>query len=264
MKDSVAFDRAAEYYDTTRGLSDEGAARQTEQLVDELGGRGRVLEVGVGTGQIALPLHDAGIRVVGVDLSGPMLAKLKEKTGGRPSLPLAQGDATRMPFRDRAFGAAYLRWVLHLIPEWRAALGEVTRIVQPGGVLLVLLGAIGQGTPQAEIQARFAELAGLSFGPVGLAWGGYGELDAAMTELGAVPRTLPSFSEVERDGLDVFMDGIAGNRFSWTWRIEDPELLERLAADVRAWAEERFGPLDRVPRARYEVVWRAYDLPADR
>ena len=85
-----------------------------------------------------------------------------------------------------------------------------------------------------------------------------------MTQFGTVPRALAPFSDMERDGLEVFIDGIAGNRYSWTWRIEDPELLGRIAADVRRWAEERFGPLDQVPRVQHEVVWRAYDLPAGR
>ncbi|MGZ5212458.1 MAG: class I SAM-dependent methyltransferase [Actinomycetota bacterium] len=264
MDDSVAFDRAAEYYDATRGLTDEGVTRQTELLAEGLRGRGRALEIGVGTGQVALPLHHAGIAVVGMDLSMPMLAKLMEKAGGRSPLPLVQGDATRMPFRDGAFGAAYLRWVLHLIPEWRLTLGEIVRVVEPGGAILVLLGAAGKSTPQAEIQQRFAALAGVSFEPRGLSWGGYDELDAAMTRFDAAPRTLAAFSDTERDGLDVFIDGIAGNRYSWTWRIEDPELLGRVAVDVRGWAEDRFGPLDQVPRAEHQVVWRAYDLPVDR
>jgi ubiquinone/menaquinone biosynthesis C-methylase UbiE len=262
--DSVAFDRAAEYYDSTRGLSDAGVARQTELLMGELSGRGRVIEIGVGTGQVALPLHDAGIPLVGMDLSSPMLAKLREKSGGNAPFPLVQADATRMPFRDRAFGAAYLRWVLHLIPAWPIALDEMVRVVEPGGDVLVLLGSAGKDTPQAEIQRRFAALAGISFEPAGISWAGYEELDAAMSRFGAVRRTLPTFTEVERDGLEVFIDGIAANRYSWTWQIQDPEFLGGAAADVRRWAEERYGPLERIPRAEHQVVWRAYDLPADR
>ncbi len=261
---SVAFDRAAGYYDATRGFSDEGVARQTELLAEELGGRGLVLEVGVGTGQVALPLHEAGIQVVGTDLSSPMLAKLLEKSGGRSPVPLVRGDATQMPFRDGAFGVAYLRWVLHLIPEWRMALAETVRVVEPGGAVLVLLGSAGKDTPQAEVLKRFAELSGVSIEPAGLTWANYDELDAAMMRFGAAPRALTPFSDMERDGLDVFIDGIAGNRYSWTWRIEDPRLLGRVAVEVRRWASERFGPLEQVPRAEHEVVWRAYDLPADR
>src|SRR6266540_2436516 len=153
---SVAFDRAAEYYDLTRGLSPEGARKTVELLAGQLDGRGDVLEVGVGTGQIALPLHEAGIPVIGLDLARPMMNKLIEKAGGRSPLPLVQADATAMPFRDDAFGGAYLRWVLHLIPAWRTTLSEIARVVRPGGVLLTALGAYGG--PRSEIQQRFADM----------------------------------------------------------------------------------------------------------
>ncbi len=257
---SVAFDRAAEYYDATRGLSPAGVRRQTDLLAGELAGRGRVLEVGVGTGQVALPLHEAGVDVCGLDLARPMMDKLIEKAGGRP-FPLVQADATQMPFRDGTFDATIVRWVFHLIPAWRAALGETVRILGPAGTILVSLGAAGgEDTPQSEIHARFVELAGVTFEPSGLMWAGYDELDAAMLALGATPRPLAPFVEVERDGLDAFLDGIANSAYSWTWSIADPERLGRVARELRVWAEERYGPLDRVPRQEFEVTWRAYDL----
>lgn len=52
-------------------------------LAGELARRGRVLEVGVGTGQIALPLAEAGVPLAGLDVSMPMVAKLVEKARGR-------------------------------------------------------------------------------------------------------------------------------------------------------------------------------------
>jgi SAM-dependent methyltransferase len=165
-----------------------------------------------------------------------------------------------MPFRDAMFGGAYLRWVLHLIPDWRAALAEMVRVVRPGGVLLTSIGSYGG--IRSEIQERFAELAGVSLAPPGLMWAGYDELDEAMSALGATVRELPSYTEVGRDSLEDFMDGIVRNRYSWTWRVQDPTVLARVADDVRAWAQERYGPLDRYPEETYEIVWRAYDLPA--
>jgi SAM-dependent methyltransferase len=260
MDDSVAFDRAAEYYDRTRGISAEGMRKTIDLLAGELRDRGRVLEVGVGTGQLALPLHSAGIPVVGLDLARPMMDKLVEKAGGRSPLPLIQTDATRMPIGDHAFGGAYLRWVLHLIPAWREALAEMVRVVRPGGVILTSIG--GYGGPRSEIQERFAELTGVSIEPPGLMWAGYDQLDETATVLGLVPRHLPPISEMERDGLDVFIAGIADNAYSWTWKVEDPDLFARTAAEVRLWAEERYGPLDRVSLEGYEMVWRAYDVPA--
>ena len=105
-RESIAFDRAASFYDHTRQLSMESAARILEQLTAEIEGRGPCLEIGVGTGRIAMPLAEAGIPLVGVDLSRPMLERLVEKAGGHAPLPVAVADATRLPFRDDAFGAA--------------------------------------------------------------------------------------------------------------------------------------------------------------
>ncbi|HEY7668453.1 MAG TPA: class I SAM-dependent methyltransferase [Actinomycetota bacterium] len=256
---SVAFDRAAEYYDQTRGFSPQTEAAMTELLRDEFGGHGRVLEVGVGTGQVALPLHAAGVPLIGIDLARPMMDRLKAKAGGHSPFPLVQGDATRMPFADDAFGGAYLRWVLHLIPAWETAVAEILRVLAPGGTTVVGLGSYGG--PRSEIQERFTELAGISIAPAGLMWDGYDQLDAAMAALGATPRALPSLHDPERETLATFIDGIANNRYSWTWKLEDPGLLARVADDVRRWAEERYGPLDRLREGTYEVSWRAYDLP---
>jgi ubiquinone/menaquinone biosynthesis C-methylase UbiE len=263
MEESVAFDRAAEYYDATRGYTPEGEQAEVGILADELRGRGRVLEVGVGTGQVALPLHAAGIPLVGLDLARPMMDRLIEKADGRSPFPLVQGDATRMPFADGVFGAVYMRWVLHLIPDWRAVLMESVRVVLRGGVVVVLPGAAGRGTsPQAEIHARFAELTGSPFEPTGLGWSGYAQLDEEMSDLGASPRALPTFIDVERDDLVSFLDNLSRRRFSWTWRIEDDERFAQAVAEIRRFAEERYGPLDQLPREEHEVAWRAYDLPA--
>jgi SAM-dependent methyltransferase len=254
---SVVFDRVAEDYDRTRGLTEEGVRRTTELLVTELGPRGRALEIGVGTGQVALPLHRAGIRLVGLDLSMPMMRKLTQKAGGHPPFPLVRGDATRLPFAADAFGGAYFRWVLHLIPDWRAAMAELVRVVRPGGVVVGSLG--GYGGPRAQIQDRFAQVAGVTPTPAGLPWDDWPALEAAMAELGARPRELPTFIEVERDDVEEFMRALEHNRFSWTWPIPE-EVRLRAAAETRAWAVGRLGPLDRIPRHRFEFVWRAYDV----
>jgi hypothetical protein len=92
-------------------------------------------------------------------------------------------------------------------------------------------------------------------------WGDVETLDRAMTELGTSPRALPVLTDVEAQPLSVFLDGIEQNRYSWTWRVSDDD-LRRVAPEVRAWAVERFGPLDRTPEHRFELAWRAYDLPS--
>jgi SAM-dependent methyltransferase len=259
MTESVRFDGAAEHYDQTRAVPDETMGRTISLLASELRDRGSVLEVGVGTGLLALRLHEAGIPVSGLDLSAPMLAKLVEKADGTLPFPLVLGDATNMPLVDRAFDAAYLRWVLHLIPDWRGALAEMARVVRPGGVLLICLGAFDEVS--TEVRARFSEITGITTDPVGLMWGDHASLDGELERLGASLRVLPAIPEAEEETLGTFLDAIEEGRWSWTWHV--PEDARRDAVrELRPWAEERYGPLDRVERYQVETVWRAYDLPS--
>ena len=130
----------------------------TALLSSELRGRGRALEIGVGTGLVALPLAAAGVPLVGLDLSAPMLAKLVEKAGGRPPFPLVVGDATTLPFADDRFGAAVVRHVLHLVPAWRQVVAELVRVVAPGGLVLVSSGQVPE--PWHELTDRFMDRVG--------------------------------------------------------------------------------------------------------
>src|SRR4029453_4573842 len=193
-------------------------------LASELRDRGRVLEVGVGTGLLALRLNQTGIPVSGLDLSAPMLPKLVEKAGGAPPFPIVLGDATSMPFADRAFGAAYLRWVLHLIPDWRAPLPQMARVVRPGGVLVVSLGAFDE--VGIAVRARFSEITGLSTDPVGLMWGNHAALDAALEGWAPRPRLLPAIPEEGEEPLGSFLDAIEEGRWSWTWHVPEDRALE--------------------------------------
>jgi len=47
---------------------------------------------------------------------------------------------------------------------------------------------------------------------------------------------------------------------SWTWRVPD-DVRHRIGPELRAWAERRFGSLDRPVEPDLQIVWRAYDLP---
>lgn len=258
MTDSISFDRAVEYYDRTRGLSEEASRATTAILAEELRDRGRALEIGVGTGLVSLPLAEAGVPLVGLDLSAPMLARLVEKAGGRP-FPLVVADATVLPFADGAFGAALLRHVLHLIPAWEQAAAELARVVARPGTVLVATRDIPP--VWREVAYRFTELAGGYPIARGLDIGReLGRLDEAFRSLGSgVPRNLPAVSDELRQTLAEFLEQMSEGMHSWTWEIDDVE-RRRIVEEVRAWAVERFGTLD-PPRSReVRIEWRAYDL----
>lgn len=254
---SIAFERAAEYYDDTRSISQEAQAAVSDVLGGELRGRGRVLEIGVGTGLIALPLHEAGVPIVGIDLSASMLRKLGEKAGGRARFPLVIGDATCLPFPDDAFGGAIGRHVLHLIPNWRDAVTELVRTVRPGGVLLLNIGV--HGGPWQEVNDRLEEQIGEAARRVGIESEDHAELDALVAEQGGRHREVPTLWQSSDLTLERYLREVEQGLYSWTWNVP-PEALRRAVDRARAWAVDRFAGLEVVLEDRFPVVWRAYDL----
>lgn len=142
---SVSFDRAASFYDATRGYAPGSAERICAAIVAYCGAdrTTRFLELGVGTGRIALPFLAGSYDYTGVDLAAGMLGVLREKATGLPRAPLlVRGDVTRLPFAGASFDVAIGVHVLHLVADWRATLAEARRVLRPGGRLL-LAGDVG-------------------------------------------------------------------------------------------------------------------------
>ncbi len=250
---SLVFDRAADYYDATRSLPPETMAQVIRNLRAELEGRGPSLEIGVGTGRIAVPLAEEGVDVVGVDLSLPMMVKLKEKDR-QGLVSVAQADATRLPFRDNSFEAGIASHVFHLIPDWKTALAELLRVIAAGGVLLVAIGT-GSG-PWEEIYERFREEAG----PLAVRPGAdrIEEIDEALSSFPnarLLPEVINSDSMTPNELLAMLEKGW----YSFTWSMTSEDLV-RIADLVRPWAKERYGSLDAPIEDDHAVEWRAYDL----
>ncbi len=255
---SVRFDRAADYYDRTRALSPQAHRATVELLATELSGLDPCLEIGVGTGLVAIPLHEAGISVVGIDLSAPMLHKLVEKAGGRAPFPLALADATRMPFADDVFGGAVVRWVFHLVPEWRRAVEELARTAAPGGKVLVNLG-FGAFDHKWELVDRFLELAGGEPFAVGLDPRRPEVLDEEFARHGAQLRELRPWPDSDETTVGEFLEEIEAGMHSWSWRVPG-DVRRRITPELRTWAVERFGSLDGPIDPDVRIGWRAYDL----
>ncbi|NTU78177.1 MAG: class I SAM-dependent methyltransferase [Chloroflexales bacterium] len=143
---SVSFERAASFYDATRGYGPGSAERIRDAIVarTEATAHTRFLELGVGTGRIALPFLEAGFSYAGVDLAQPMLDVLLEKARGWPRLPmLVIGDVLRLPFAAGSFDTILAVHLLHLVADWRATLREARRVLRPRGAHLLLAGDAG-------------------------------------------------------------------------------------------------------------------------
>jgi SAM-dependent methyltransferase len=253
----MRFDRAVEYYDRTRGLSEEASRAMTAMLAQELRGRGRTLEIGVGTGLVALPLAATGVPLIGLDLSAPMLGKLVEKAGGRAPFPVVVADATTLPFADHRFGAAVVRHVLHLVTAWRQVIAELVRAVEPGGLVLVSSGQVPE--PWHELTDRFVERVGRPSFAAGFDTWESGAIQEAFGAHGATVRALPTIPERVERTLGEFLDQMEAGLHSWTWEV-DEEARREAVAELRGWARERWGTLDPPGSRDVAIEWFAFDL----
>ncbi|HKC18532.1 MAG TPA: class I SAM-dependent methyltransferase [Candidatus Dormibacteraeota bacterium] len=258
---SVSFDQAADYYDRTRVIPDSVMAQLVPVLAEQLPKNELCLEIGIGTGRIALPLVDAEVRVIGVDIAREMLRKLIEKKRGAwPHIAIA--DATALPFGDQTFGSAVASHVLHLIPGWRAAVTELMRVVRPGGVLLVARGGRDRSPWVEQVSRRFFQEAGDPPWPPGAS--SIDDVDAAMSEHGVTARPLPNLGLESVSSLEQVIHAMEAGYWAACWAI-DPAVRTRAASATREWARRELGDLDAERRGIWESsTWHAYDLPEQR
>lgn len=125
------------------GIRSEQEKLSWRTLLGRAVGNGKcsVLDVGCGTGVMALLLADMGHRVTGVDISEAMLHRAREKAA-----PLSQpvefleGDAEELLFEDGAFDAVVSRHVLWALPNPERAVAEWKRVLRPGGKVIIIDG----------------------------------------------------------------------------------------------------------------------------
>jgi SAM-dependent methyltransferase len=168
--------------------------------------RGSALDVGCGTGVLAARLAEAGYEVTGIDPSDGMLDQMRARA---PQVRAVTGSGTSLPFPDASFDVALSVAVMHHIatPEdVRRTLGEMVRVVRPGGRILVwdhnprnpywgrLMARVPQDTGEERLIPEAEVLGGLR---------GAGAEILASEQLGLVPdftppRLLSTAAGVER------------------------------------------------------------------
>jgi phosphatidylethanolamine/phosphatidyl-N-methylethanolamine N-methyltransferase len=135
----AAYARWAPVYDPIFGVITGRAIRATMAAVNALP-EGRVLEVGVGTG-ISLPHYRGNRAVTGIDISPDMLkraeARVREKKLARVER-LAVMDASDLGFADGSFDAAVAMFVMTVVPDAPRVMGEMVRVVKPGGHVVIV------------------------------------------------------------------------------------------------------------------------------
>ncbi|MDP2918915.1 MAG: methyltransferase domain-containing protein [Dehalococcoidia bacterium] len=114
----------------------------------------KVLDAGCGTGVFTLDVLAAGARVVGLDISGPMLGIARKKTEGYPFSAI-QGDMLCLPFRDGYFDKAVSITALEFIADARSAVDELFRVTRPGGrVVVATLNSLSSWAVRRKIKSQ--------------------------------------------------------------------------------------------------------------
>ena len=120
----------------TEGADPEYEDQIIPLAVAEQGGADRVLDLGCGDGQIARALASTGVSVVGVDPTTNQIDVAAERAGGPV---FAQAGAAVLPFSDGAFDGVIACLVFEHIDDVDAAIGEVARVLRPGGRFTFML-----------------------------------------------------------------------------------------------------------------------------
>ena len=133
--DATYGDRIAGVYDALYPGFEEAAI----DLLHELAGRGRALELGIGTGRVALPLAGRGVEITGIDTSPAMITALQAKPGAS-GIEVVQGSFAQFEMEDR-FNLAYVAFntffALQTQEEQVACFQSVARHLTTGGVFLI-------------------------------------------------------------------------------------------------------------------------------
>ncbi len=155
---AVDYSGLAPTYDRTRSSLDEVRDfwLPAVTLMGDVRAGASVLDVGCGTGRLAVPLSEV-YRVVGIDVSPEMLALARSK-GGRARF--LRADAAREPFRQGSFDLALAVMVLHLLPDFRAVVREIARVARRAVIATIDM----QARTRHAIDEAFPSLHGIDEG----------------------------------------------------------------------------------------------------
>ena len=258
-----SLDRVADIYDETRRMPPEvlvGIMDNVRSEVDPAGGP--LIELGIGTGRIAVPLAEAGFNIVGVDVSEIMLARLRKNVEGKAparlnenaagrsySIRAVRGDVMGLPFANDSFGAAIAVHVFHLLDDMEACLYETRRVLAPGGCLLF-------GGEQRMLRyldkaltEQFAEL----LIEAGIKLPDQDEVERKVAEyVSAMGGDLKQLRPVEWDfeiSADDVIDRIENRVASYLWDVSDKRLSD-LVRRLRILYEQKVGPPSAITKLR--------------
>lgn len=256
--------RVATRYDEVRGHPPDVSRTIGEVICQEAGPGARLLEPGVGTGRIALPLVAAGCDVVGVDLSAQMLGALHgARREGRGRLDLVRCDISRLPFRSGVFDAVVCVHVLHLIEDWRGLLQRLLTILKPGGTIILGRDWIDPDSFAGQLRNEFRRLV-VELSETIVAPPGARAFVDALVEMGAEAVEEGAERSVVEWQTQLaprqVLDEIRTREDAESWVLPD-DLLARVTAGLEEFAARTWADIDRPQPVRRRFVQSIFRAP---
>lgn len=255
--ESVVFDRAANYYDATRGFP-PGVEAQAAALIARTGGltsSSLVLEIGVGTGRIALPLSALVAQVNGVDLSLPMLGRLRAKQTTE-RVHVVQGNIMQLPFAAASIDAVLAVHIFHLVAGYADALREAARVLKSGGVLIH---AWNENDHRSALDEVWRAATGVGRGSaVGMSMD---DRQTAVKANGWQPTDAPQRLDYTiHRAPNEYLDSLRQRMWSHTWTMSDEQLDMGVRA-VEAYIRDHYADPDAAEDIPAAFVAQAYHAP---
>lgn len=255
---SIVFDRAVDYYDQTRALPSDLHDTMIETLVSAAGIMydSRMLEIGIGTGRIAISTAQHVRRLFGVDLSLEMMGVLRKKLEGTAlHIEIAQANALELPFEENWFDVVYAVHVYHLVHNWQNALLDARRVLKPGGRFVVNFHKREQETPNVRLRRRLKELAqaeGVDVSRPGAQT--EEEILEEISKWGGNHSIVPISTTEDTEIPEKILEQLDRQIFSETWMIPRA-VMDKVKPELRAWAAEQYGDLSQPIPVTYESRW---------
>jgi ubiquinone/menaquinone biosynthesis C-methylase UbiE len=252
---SANFDKAADKYDATRGFPLGVADRIATWVLSRLPKDPTVAEIGVGTGRIAIPFIECGVRYSGFDISQQMMDRLQAKLGGdlrRAQLFMA--DITQpLPVPPESQDAVIAVNIFHLVDSAKAVT-QVRRILKPHGALVWGYSQPDELSPQ-RIRTVFNDNVEALGGPRRRELFPRPVLDLLAQWGARATRHTAAVWQVTESPREI-LEPIRSKAHSFTWEIPD-DIVAEASRRTEIWARSEYGDLDRPLEydMRFDVDW---------
>lgn len=259
------FDRVADIYDATREMPAFVLDRIVNRVVAATRAttETRFLEIGVGTGRIALPFLERGYRFTGVDISELMMDRLRAKVGTCDmALTLVQADIAQLPFQAASFDVVLGVHILHLVSDWQQAIREARRVLAPAGYLVIGYENSASDTPGVALRRQWHALVGEAGVGLSSRAGYWPATQEELIEGGAYSAV---YRVAQWEDVVVPRTVLAEQRnrvFSHSWEVPD-DVLETVNGRMEKWAIEQYGSLDVELRSEREFLLSVNQFPAE-